>query len=78
MHAAQIHAILAKHGLKITPQRYAVLNAVYRLGNHPSTDKITEFIKKEHPNIAVGTVYKILKLLLQMVLLNVLKQKKIL
>jgi Fur family peroxide stress response transcriptional regulator len=62
MNTAKIQNILAEHGLKITPQRYAVLNAVYRLGNHPSTDKIMEFIKKEHPNIAVGTVYKILEI----------------
>lgn len=62
MSLKQIQELLIEHGLKITPQRIAVLDSVLSLGNHPSTDKIIEFIKKKHPNIAVGTVYKILEI----------------
>jgi len=29
--------------------------------NHPSADKLIELIRKSHPNIAVGTIYKVLE-----------------
>ena len=51
---------LADKGLKITPQRIVVLNALLNLRTHPTADEIIDYIKKEHPNIAVGTIYKIL------------------
>lgn len=44
--------------LKVTPQRIAILEAIYRLGNHPTAENIIEYIRKHHPNIATGTVYK--------------------
>lgn len=53
--------IIIESGLKVTPQRLAVLNALTHLENHPTVDKIIDFIKKNHPNIAVGTVYKTLE-----------------
>ena len=57
----EIRNILIDKGLKVTPQRLAVLEAVIELGNHPSAEKVIEFIKSNHPNIAVGTVYKTLE-----------------
>jgi Fur family peroxide stress response transcriptional regulator len=51
---------LLKKGLKVTPQRIAVMEAIESLKNHPTAEKITEFIKIHHPNIATGTVYKVL------------------
>jgi Fur family peroxide stress response transcriptional regulator len=56
---------LKKCGLKVTPQRIAVFDAVINLNNHPTADYITEFIKTNHPNIATGTVYKTLETLVQ-------------
>jgi Fur family peroxide stress response transcriptional regulator len=53
--------LLKEKNLKITPQRLAVLEAVTEMGNHPTVDNIIEFIKKNHPNIAAGTVYKTLE-----------------
>jgi len=57
-----------KHGvglkdsqLKVTPQRVAVLEALNNLKNHPTADKIKEYVVKNHPNIAVGTIYKTLE-----------------
>jgi Fur family peroxide stress response transcriptional regulator len=57
-----------KHGLdlkdsnlKVTPQRIAVLEALNNLKNHPTADKIKEYVVKNHPNIAVGTIYKTLE-----------------
>lgn len=51
---------LNNSGLKITPQRIAVMEAVISLGNHPTADKIIELIQTNNPNIAIGTVYKTL------------------
>ena len=60
-----IVAALKNCGLKVTPQRIAVFDAVINLNNHPTADNITEFIKVNHPNIATGTVYKTLETLVQ-------------
>ena len=54
---------LVDKGLKVTPQRISVLEAVYLLGNHPTAEMITDHIKSTHPNIATGTVYKVLDVL---------------
>jgi Fur family peroxide stress response transcriptional regulator len=54
---------LAEKGMKITPQRMAILEAIYELNNHPTADNIIEFIRKTHPNVAIGTVYKVLETL---------------
>lgn len=56
---------LTEKGMKITPQRMAVLEAIYQLKNHPTADNIIEFIRKTHPNVAVGTVYKVLETLVE-------------
>ena len=60
-------------GLKITPQRLAVFDAVINLKNHPTAENITEFIKDNHPNIATGTVYKTLETLVQCGIINKVK-----
>jgi len=52
---------LSQAGLKITPQRIAILEAVIELRNHPTAENVIDFIKANHPNIATGTVYKILE-----------------
>ncbi|MBI2417035.1 MAG: transcriptional repressor [Ignavibacteriales bacterium] len=49
-------------GLKITPQRIAVMEALHKLKSHPSAEMIISFIQKSHPHIAVGTIYKVLDL----------------
>jgi Fur family transcriptional regulator, peroxide stress response regulator len=52
-------------GLKVTPQRIAVLEAVINLNNHPRAENVIEYIKSNHPNIATGTVYKTLETLVK-------------
>lgn len=51
--------------LKITPQRVVILEAIYTLNNHPTADNIIEYVRKSHPNIATGTVYKVLETLVE-------------
>lgn len=53
--------ILTDKGLKITPQRLAVLDALRRLHNHPTPEQVCRMIKSSHPHIAIGTVYKTLE-----------------
>lgn len=60
-----IKSRLTEKGLKVTPQRMAVLEAIYSMNNHPTVENITEFIRKDQPNIAVGTVYKVLDTLVE-------------
>ena len=47
---------LKQKGLKITPQRVAIFEALAKLKNHPTADNIIDYIKVNHPNISVGTV----------------------
>ncbi len=55
----------SEKGMKITPQRMAILEAIYELNNHPTAENIIEFIRKTHPNVAIGTVYKVLETLVE-------------
>lgn len=63
MDKENIIAALKGCGLKVTPQRIAVFDAVINLNNHPKAENITDYIKSNHPNIATGTVYKTLETL---------------
>jgi len=56
---------LRECGLRVTPQRLAVLEAVEVLNNHPTAEEVTQFIHKNHPYIASGTVYKTLETLVE-------------
>ena len=38
----------------------AILEAIIILNNHPTADQIMEYIRGNHPNIATGTIYKVL------------------
>jgi Fur family peroxide stress response transcriptional regulator len=67
---------LSEKGLKITPQRIAILEAIVKLNNHPTADKIIEFIRTNHPNIAVGTVYKVLDTLAENKIIRKVKTDK--
>ncbi len=51
---------LSEKGLKITPQRLSILEAIYSI-NHPTADDIIKYVRQKHSNIATGTVYKVLE-----------------
>lgn len=67
---------LKEKGLRVTPQRVAIYEAVATLRNHPTADNIIEYIKANHPNISVGTVYKVLDSLVENELLRKVKTEK--
>jgi Fur family peroxide stress response transcriptional regulator len=52
--------ILAKHGMKITPQRIAILDVIINLQNHPTADTICDCLRLSNPHISLGTIYKTL------------------
>ena len=56
---------LKEKGLKVTPQRVAIYEAIVNLKNHPTAENVIEYIKLNHPNISVGTVYKVLDSLVE-------------
>lgn len=67
---------LIEKGLRVTPQRLAILEAIITLKNHPTAENIIEFIKEHHPNIATGTVYKVLDTFVEKNLINKVKTEK--
>jgi Fur family peroxide stress response transcriptional regulator len=52
--------ILTENGLRVTPQRTAILEAIMNLHTHPTADDIVQHLRSAYPNIPHGTVYKIL------------------
>jgi Fe2+/Zn2+ uptake regulation proteins len=60
MKITEIRNKLIEKGLKVTPQRIAILEAIIKLNNHPTADNIIDYIRNNHPNIATATVYKVL------------------
>jgi Fur family peroxide stress response transcriptional regulator len=72
----QIRDIIKEKGLKITPQRTAVLEAVVELGSHPTAEIIIDFIQKNHPNVAIGTVYKTLETFVEKKIIKKVKTEK--
>lgn len=73
MKSDQFREKLKEAGLKVTPQRIAIFEAVVALKNHPTAENIIDYIKINHPNISVGTVYKVLHSLVENGLLNKVK-----
>lgn len=61
----KIHHTLTTNGLKVTPQRIAVLEVLLSNDVHPSADIIAEKVRKKNPGIATGTVYNVLDCLVE-------------
>ena len=57
-------------GTRNTIQRDLVLQAVMDLRNHPTPDEVYMHIRKKHPTISKGTVYRNLKILVENGLLS--------
>jgi Fur family transcriptional regulator, peroxide stress response regulator len=65
MKAERFRNKLIEKRLKVTPQRITILKAIVKLNNHPTAENIIEYIRKNHPNIAIATVYKVLDALVK-------------
>jgi Fur family transcriptional regulator, peroxide stress response regulator len=76
MKAIELSNKLIEKGLRVTPQRIAIFDAIIKLNNHPVVENIVEYIRKNHPNISVATVYKALDALVENGLIKKVKTEK--
>ncbi|MGH2720417.1 MAG: Fur family transcriptional regulator [Actinomycetota bacterium] len=58
--SAQASEALRKRGMRVTPQRLAVLEAVQESHSHLSAEEVYEEVRRRIPSISLGTVYKAL------------------
>ncbi len=54
---------LRERGLRITPQRVAILGALRRLANHPSAEEVFRAVRSDFPSLSLTTVYRTLETL---------------
>lgn len=52
---------LKEHGVRITPQRQAILDYLVTSHSHPTADEIYRSLASTFPNISVATVYNNLR-----------------
>lgn len=76
MKNSEIRNKLSEKGMKVTPQRVSILEAIHRLNNHPTAENIIDYIRDNNPNIATATVYKVLDALVMNELLRKVKTEK--
>jgi Fur family peroxide stress response transcriptional regulator len=56
---------LKKSGLRVTPQRMAIMQTLRQSKEHPTAEMIHQKIREQYPNIALGTVYYTLEKLVE-------------
>lgn len=61
-HLLNYAARLREHGLRLTPQREMILEAICEGGGHTTFDEIYERLHAKAPAISQATVYRALKL----------------
>jgi Fur family peroxide stress response transcriptional regulator len=69
----EMRQILKEKGLKVTPQRIAIMESFHHFRQHPTAEQVISFIRNHHPNIATGTVYKTLETFVHKGILNRVK-----
>jgi len=70
MNIDEIRNKLKNSGLRVTPQRVAVLSTLIDSRAHPDADQIVRVVRGQYPNISVGTIYHILDNLVQKGIVN--------
>lgn len=55
--------LLKEKGLKITPQRLAIINLLKNTKEHPSAETIYKKLSSDFPTMSLATVYKTLEML---------------
>jgi Fur family peroxide stress response transcriptional regulator len=65
MVGAEISEKLKSAGLKLTPQRVAILQVLMDADIHPTAEMVSEKLKNDYPGISLGTVYTTLETLSQ-------------
>jgi len=73
MNKDRIREKLASRGMKVTPQRMMVMEALLSSREHPTAEQLSEYVRRENPNIATGTIYNILDNFVEKGLINKVK-----
>lgn len=63
MKLSQAIDTLRESGVRITPQRHAVLDYLLNSMTHPTADEIYKALENKFPNMSVATVYNNLRVL---------------
>jgi Fur family peroxide stress response transcriptional regulator len=54
---------LKRRGLRVTPQRIGIMQALRRLANHPSAEDVFQAARSDFPSLSLTTVYRTLETL---------------
>ena len=68
--------VLRERGLKVTPQRTAVYQAVRNLTSHPSADEVYHKIVESFPNISFDTVNRTLLTFAEIGLIEIIETQE--
>lgn len=61
---------LQSRGMRVTPQRAIIFQAIEKLEGHITAEEIFEQVQKVNPYVSLATVYRTLELLLELNLIN--------
>ncbi|MBO0730232.1 MAG: transcriptional repressor [Acidimicrobiaceae bacterium] len=56
----ELVGLLHSHGLRATPQRRAIIDAVHTAGGHVTAETVFDWVRTEMPTISLRTVYETL------------------
>jgi Fur family transcriptional regulator, peroxide stress response regulator len=56
----ELIALFRANSLKATPQRYAVFEALYQDGSHPTAEGVWDRVRQQMPSVSLRTVYQAL------------------
>lgn len=63
---------LRRAGLRVTQQRIAICELLYRSDTHPTSNDIYQQLKERYPSLSLATIYNTLDVLVGMGYVNVL------
>lgn len=72
MDEKKIAEVLREKGLKVTPQRLAVYQALAGTTEHPSAETIFQKLRVSYPTMSLATVYKTIEVLKEIGLVQAL------
>jgi Fe2+ or Zn2+ uptake regulation protein len=61
--AAELRAALRSRGMRVTPQRLAIHNALHDIGRHSTAEEVLDRVNGTVPGVSLPTVYAALELL---------------
>lgn len=64
-HLSEALEKLKNNGVRMTPQRHAILSYLLHSLNHPTADDIYKALESKFPNMSVATVYNNLKVFME-------------